>query len=72
MVDRIIPVAPVDRLIRNAGAKRVSQDAGEKLAEVLEEIGKRIAEDAIRFAQHSKRNTVTESDIQLARETLRI
>ena len=32
----ILPVAPVSRLIREAGAKRVSEGARDALAEVLE------------------------------------
>ena len=70
MRDRILPVAPLDRLIRRAGAIRVSQDAGEKLAEVLEEFALELSKQAIDFASHAKRKTVTEHDIILARGIL--
>ena len=59
---RIIPVAPIDRLIRKAGAKRVSQDASKKLAEILEGIAIDLSQQAIAFAHHAKRSTVTSED----------
>ena len=66
MKDRIIPFAPLDRLIRKAGAKRVSQSASEKLAEILEQIGLDISHQAIALANHAGRSTVTQSDFDAA------
>ncbi len=63
---RIIPVAPVDKLIREIGAHRVSADAAEKLAEILEDMGKEIARQANEFSSFAKRRTVTQKDIELA------
>ena len=62
MSDRIIPLAPLDRLIKSAGAKRVSQDAREKLAEYLEEVGLELSQQALVLANHASRCTVTASD----------
>lgn len=59
---RIIPVAPVDRLIRKAGAQRVSQDASKKLTEILEGIAIDLSQQAIAFANHAGRSTVTSED----------
>ena len=49
-----------------ANAPRVSNSAKEALRDVLEQIGEEIGIKAVRFAQHSGRRTVKESDIKLA------
>jgi len=61
-----LPNAPVERIIRNAGAERVSKEAVEKLREAVEELGEDIAREAIDLAEHADRNTVTKSDVELA------
>ncbi|MFX1483476.1 MAG: histone [Promethearchaeota archaeon] len=64
--DRIIPVAPIDRLIREAGAGRVSDKGAEELAKILEEIGKLISKRAFALTEHAGRKTITDKDIKLA------
>ena len=61
-----IPLAPLDRLIRNAGASRVSLSAANALREVIEDICDQINSRAIELCNHAKRTTVTEDDIRLA------
>lgn len=69
-LDRILPLAPIDRLIRKA-AERVSNSAAEAMEEVLREIGLEIAEMANDLAAHAKRKTVTKDDIELAHKQWR-
>jgi histone H3/H4 len=61
-----IPLATVDRLMRKAGAKRVSEDAAQAIAEVIEERALVIAAAAVKLAEHAGRKTVRDVDIRLA------
>ncbi len=61
-----LPIAPIKRLLKNAGASRISDDAAVKLAEVLEEYGEDVARNATKLAKHAGRKTVKAEDIDLA------
>ncbi|MHA1226610.1 MAG: histone family protein [Candidatus Hodarchaeales archaeon] len=58
--------ARVERIIREAGAFRVSADAIQALNQVITERGTKISKYAVEIANHSGRKTVKADDIKLA------
>ncbi len=65
-----LPLASVDKLIRKAGAHRVSEDAAKELAAHLEEIAIEVGREAITLAEHAGRKTVKAEDVSLARKRM--
>ena len=61
-----LPIAPIGRIIKNAGANRVSEDAKEALVKVLDQLGEDISRQALLLAKHAGRVTVKASDIELS------
>ncbi|WP_297071555.1 archaeal histone HpkA [Thermococcus sp.] len=61
-----LPIAPIDRLIRKAGAERVSEEAAKVLAEYLEEYAIELTKRSNEYARHAGRKTVKAEDIKLA------
>ena len=61
-----IAVAPMHRLCKKAGADRVSEAAAKELERVLDEIGVKIAKEALDYAIHSGRKTIKAKDIEIA------
>jgi histone H3/H4 len=61
------PVLPFERIIKKAGARRVSFGAAEELAKVMENKIVKIAEEAAALAKHAGRKTVIADDVRLAR-----
>jgi histone H3/H4 len=61
-----LAVAPMHRICKKAGAERVSETAANELAKVLEDVGVKIAKEAIDYAMHAGRKTVKAEDIEIA------
>ena len=62
--------APVERLIREAGAERVSGESTKLLLQYLEETAKMISSEAIVVAAHAGRKTIKAEDIELAKKRI--
>jgi len=66
MPKKLLPIAAMGKIMKDAGADRVSNPAKKALKEELENIARGISEKAVRYASHAKRRTVKASDIKLA------
>lgn len=66
----ILPKGPFERILKKAGAKRVSYDALDELAKVMEEKLLDVAKAAVDLAKHAGRKTILEEDIRIARKKL--
>jgi histone H3/H4 len=58
--------AAVERIIKKAGAERVSADAAETLSLLMEEYGAFIAREAKKMSDHAGRKTLRGADIRMA------
>jgi histone H3/H4 len=67
---RKIPLAAMDRIIRNAVPARVSDDAKEALRECLEQEAREIIHKADTLSKHAERNTLMREDIILGKKKL--
>jgi DNA-binding protein len=61
-----LPLAPMGRIIKNAGAKRVSPEAEKVLAKLMEEMAEEISQEAVKCAKHAGRVTIKASDIEMS------
>lgn len=63
---RTFPLAPLERIAREAGAERVSVSAVKALREAILDLADKIAVDAVAASHHAGRVTVKASDIKIA------
>lgn len=59
-------LAAMYRVLKKSGAERISDDAADELRKVLEEIGVRIAKQAVDLSVHAGRKTIKQEDIRFA------
>ena len=59
-------LAAMYRVLKKSGAERVSDEAADEFRKVLEEIGFRIAKQAVDLSLHAGRKTVKPEDIRFA------
>ena len=62
-----LSLASMDKLLRKAGAFRVSDSAKEALRRVVELRAEEIAVKAVKFARHAGRRTVLAGDVKLSK-----
>ena len=61
-----LSIAAMHRIIKKAGADRVSELAAKELARVLEDVGVKIGKEALEFSMYAGRKTVTGKDVKIA------
>ncbi len=66
MAKKLLPLAAMEKILKEAGAERVSEGAKQALKEALEEEGVSLGERAWTLAKHAGRKTVKKEDIVLA------
>ncbi|MCJ7429054.1 MAG: NFYB/HAP3 family transcription factor subunit [Candidatus Nanohaloarchaeota archaeon QJJ-5] len=61
-----VPHAPLERIMRNAGADRLTEDAVEALKEAVDGVADDIAASAVEQAKNEGRTDITIEDIHNA------
>lgn len=63
---RLLPLAAMEKILKDSGAERVSDTAKVALKDALQEIAEKFAENAVKLAGHAGRKTIKAEDIKLA------
>lgn len=61
----------LEKILKKAGAERISQQAIEELRKIAEDISEQIAREAVELARHANRITIKKEDIELAARRFR-
>jgi len=59
-------ISAVYRILKKAGAERVSDESAEELRGIIEELANNIAKSAVDMAFHAGRKTIKAEDVKLA------
>ena len=59
-------ISAMYRILKKAGAERVSDESADELRMIIEEFANRIAKSAVDMASHAGRKTVKGEDVKLA------
>ena len=62
-------VSAMYRILKKAGADRVSDESTDEFRRVLEDIAMEIAKNAVDLSKHAGRKTVKAEDVKLASKT---
>ena len=63
---KILPLAAMEKILKSAGAERVSDKAKAALKAELEDIAEDIATQSVKLSIHAGRKTVKAGDVKLA------
>lgn len=66
MSDKLLPLAAMEKILKQGGAERVSDKAKVALKNVIEDAANDIAVKSIKLAVHAGRKTIKAEDIKLA------
>lgn len=62
-----LPKLPFERILKKVGGKRVSQDALEEFATIMEDKLTNVAKEAVALAKHAGRKTLIGEDVRLSK-----
>ena len=66
MSQKLLRLDAMEKILKNAGAERISDKAKEALKVVIEEIAEEIAQQSVKLALHAGRKTIKAGDVKLA------